>query len=151
MKSNEHSATVNGRGLPISNKFAVEICNYIRGKSLTVARKDLENVVSLKHAVPFRKHNKDLCHKKGVGPGRYPVKASKVFINLLDSLRANAENKGLNEEALFVSVALSNRGPSRMKTGRNRGQMKNTHVTLCAEEREVVEKKVKKKKETKKA
>ena len=65
------------------------------------------------------------------------------FIRLLDSLKKNAEQKGLNSDDLVVSVAMANKGPTRMRQGRHRGQMKNTHILLCAQEQETKKEKKK--------
>ena len=139
-----HIAKVQGRGLPISKKFAVEVCDFIRYKPLSKANALLTEVLEMKRAVPFRRYKKDQSHKPSVGPGRYPLKTSYYFIKLLHSLEKNAEQKGLNSEALVVSVAMANKGNTRMRQGRHRGQMKNTHVLLCAEERAEKKEKAKK-------
>src|SRR3989344_9677018 len=96
----EHIAIVRGLDLPISAKISVEICRFIRGKTLTKAKYQLEQVLEQKIAIPYVRYHREVSHKpgKGLGPGRYPVKATKQFIQLLDSLQANAENKGLNTE-----------------------------------------------------
>jgi|SRR3989344_3851609 len=138
-----HIVKVQGRALPVSKKFAVEICNFIRYRPMNKARSMLVDVLEGKRAVPFRRYKKDQSHKKEVGPGRYPMKSSYFFIRLLDSLKKNAEQKGLNSDDLVVSVAMANKGPTRMRQGRHRGQMKNTHILLCAQEQETKKEKKK--------
>jgi len=92
-----------GRSLPISKKFTVEVCNFIRGKSITNAKKILENVVAGKQAIPFRRYNSDLSHKRGIGPGRYPKNVCNEVIQLIESVEANAQFKGLNTSNLKIS------------------------------------------------
>ena len=62
------------------------ICNFIRGKKIDSAISDLELVIKKKKAVPFKgeiPHRRDL----GVMSGRYPINASKIFIQILKGLR----------------------------------------------------------------
>ncbi|MBS3175156.1 50S ribosomal protein L22 [Candidatus Woesearchaeota archaeon] len=135
MKSEINSAVVNARSLPISTKYSVEICNFIRYKDLKTARKQIENIVEMKKALPIRRFGWDLGHKKEVGPGTYPVKAGKHFLQLLDSAKSNAENKGLNGENLVITIAKANKAERRWRAGRKgRVKMKNTHVTIKVEE-----------------
>src|SRR3989338_8031009 len=96
MEEKTNIAEVYGKSLPISTKFSVEICNAIRNKELSRAKKILEDIISMKHALPIRRFGKDRSHKIGTGPGRYPIKASSLFLSLLNSVEANASNKGLN-------------------------------------------------------
>ena len=52
-----------GRSLKISPKHAVEICNKIRGMKVEKAKAYLEDVIEMKKAVPFKKHNKKVGHR----------------------------------------------------------------------------------------
>src|SRR3989338_2879916 len=99
----EHMARALGNSLPISTKHSIEICSFIRNKSLNEAKKILSLVVQHKKAIPFRRFNKGIGHKKIVGPGRYPENASSEIIKLLESVEANAQFKGLNTSNLTIS------------------------------------------------
>ena len=66
-----------GRNLQISTKQSVEICNFIRNKSLKVAKNMLNSVVNKKIAVPYKRYRRDVGHKAGMASGRYPITASK--------------------------------------------------------------------------
>ena len=50
----ENMAKVVGRALPISTKFSIEICNFIRNMSTSNAKEMLKGVVEGKRAVPFK-------------------------------------------------------------------------------------------------
>ncbi|MEK6948472.1 MAG: 50S ribosomal protein L22 [Nanoarchaeota archaeon] len=130
-------AVVRGRSLNVSTKFSIEICNKIRGMKLGSARRFLEDVIKQNVALPVRRHNFDLGHKPGkIGPGRYPVKSSQMFIRLLNSLEANASNKGMSVNNLYVEFAKSDKGEVKWRAGRKgRQKMKNTHIELRAGER----------------
>ena len=134
---NKNYATVKGRSLNVSTKFSIEICNRIRGMKLISARRFLEDVIKQNVALPMTRHNWDLGHKPGkVGPGRYPVKASQMFIRLLNSLEANATNKGMSVNNLYLEFAKSDKGEVKWRAGRKgRMKMKNTHIELRAGER----------------
>ena len=68
----ENMARAIGMVLPISFKQSVEICSFIKNKSITDAKKALNNAIEKKAAIPFRRYNWDLGHKRKIGPGRYP-------------------------------------------------------------------------------
>lgn len=100
-----------GRELRISRKHAVEICRAIKGKTLEEAKKFLEDVKNKRRPVPFRVHNKKLGHRRGCGgAGRYPVKAAREILKVLENAEANALYKGLNVEKLRVVHACAKKG-----------------------------------------
>jgi large subunit ribosomal protein L22 len=146
----EHTAKVIGRNLSISTKQTIEIANHIRGRNLLQAKEILSKVMTKKHAVPYRRFNMDTGHRKGkVGPGRYPIKASKEIIMLLESLEANAQNKGLDIDALYIKTIIPNQGVTSWRYGRHRRrQTRRTNLEIIAEEKEE-EKKTKRKTEKK--
>ena len=65
----EKTARAAGRSLQISPKHAVEICREIRGMYLDEAKEYLEDVIQKKRAVPFRRHNKKVGHRRGLTVG----------------------------------------------------------------------------------
>lgn len=136
--TNEHEAKVIGRNLSISTKQTIEIANLIRGKNLVKTKELLERVIKKEKAVPYRRFNMDTGHRKGnVGPGRYPVKASKEMLMLLNSLEANAQNKGLDVDALYIKTIMPNKGSTVWHYGRHRRrQAKTTNIEIVAEEKE---------------
>jgi len=134
---------VSGKNMPISHKQCYEIANFMRGKQIDAAIKLLENVVVQDRAVPYRRFNRDICHKAGgVGPGRYPKKASEHLIKLLKNLRGQAQDKGLDINKVFVIHAAMQKGARLRHYGRKIGLIrKNTHFELVGKE---IEKAVKK-------
>jgi len=102
-----------GRGLKISPKHAVEICSKLRGMKVDNARNYLEEVIQMKKAVPFKRHNKKVGHRRGLEgwpTGRYPVKAASQILDVLNNAEANAEYKGLESENLKIMHISSHRG-----------------------------------------
>lgn len=138
MTENEQIATARGTNLGISTKFAMEVARFVRGKSLIKAKKDLENVLLQKVAVPFKRYHFDLGHKRGAsGPGRYPLKTTQEILTLLESAEANADNKGLDKESLYVKSIITNKGSTQVRAGRKRARhAKRTHVEIILAEKE---------------
>ncbi|HET8719536.1 MAG TPA: 50S ribosomal protein L22 [Candidatus Nitrosotenuis sp.] len=127
----------------ISHKHAREIAVMIKGLSIEKARDYLQEVISLKRAVPFRRYKMQVGHRTdtGVMSGRYPKKAATEFIKLLDNLEANAEYKGMDLDRLKIIAANAHRGVLVKRfTPRAMGRAtpKNnvlTHIELVAQEK----------------
>ena len=101
----ERTAKASGRELRISPKHAREICKTIKGMMLEDAKKFLEDVIALRRPVPFRRYKKKVPHRRGLQgfcTGRFPVKAARHILRLLNEVEANAEFKGLNTEKLKI-------------------------------------------------
>lgn len=99
-----------GREMPVSPKFAREVAGMIRGMKVDTARQALEDVIDKKRAVPLKRYNKRVSHKPGVGPGRYPIKAAKAILGVLDSAASNAEYKGLDVSNMAIATISVARG-----------------------------------------
>tara|TARA_Y100000310_G_C20441742_1_gene696455 strand:- start:99 stop:650 length:552 start_codon:yes stop_codon:yes gene_type:complete len=152
MKTDAHTAKVVGKNLSISTKHAVVISNAIRGKNLKKSKKFLEDVLEMKTAVPFTVHNKKIGHRKGkIASGRYPQNATKEILKLLNSVEANAQDKGLNTENLLIKTIVPNKASRPWHHGRQRRtKMKRTHLEINVIEKQKKSKKSKlKKSETK--
>jgi large subunit ribosomal protein L22 len=111
--SGESYVRAKANELPISPKHAIEIAKFIRDKNVDVAIDYLHEVVALKKAIPFKHFNRKVAHKRGLDrwdAGRYPQKASKAFIRLLESLKKNAEYSGVDVEKLQLIHVTANRG-----------------------------------------
>ncbi len=108
----EHSSQAIGRELRISHKHSVEICRLLKGKDIEDAKKYLEKVINLEAAVPFRRYKRCVGHRKGkgFGPGRFPQKAAKAILSVLEAAESNAEYKGLDPENMLVLHISANRG-----------------------------------------
>lgn len=128
-KLKKTEAIVRAENIPISTKESSEICRFIKGKKISEALRNLEEVVALKRAVPMRGEHP---HRKGkIMSGAYPKKTANNFIILLKSLAANASD--LNEPV--ISEAFANIG-SRPYGKFGRVRKKRTHVFI-----KVIEKK----------
>lgn len=151
-KYTENMARAIGDSLPISTKQAIEICGFIRGKTLVDAKGLLDSIIQLKSALPLKRFHKKVAHKKKMGAGRYPVKSCKVILKLLESVEANAQFKGLNTANLVIVHMCANKASTPWHYGRIRGRkMKRTNVEVVVEEKAVKKKeeKVEKKEEPK--
>lgn len=114
----DRTVKCSGRELKISPKAATEICRTLRGMRLDSAKELLEAVQLKKRAIAFRRYKKEVPHRsldEGWYAGRYPVKAAKKFLFLLEELEANAEYKGLDVDRIRIVHAATMRG---MKTQR---------------------------------
>jgi large subunit ribosomal protein L22 len=96
----------------ISPKYSVEISREIRGMQLQKAKDYLQDVIDMKRPLPIKKYKRKVSHRKGsgFGPGRYPEKAARVFLKLLNDCESNAEYSGLNTDALFIKHIVAHRG-----------------------------------------
>lgn len=131
----ENCAKAVGLSLPISRKQSVMICNFIRHKNVKLAKQHLAEVILEKRAVPFTRFNDNRCHQAGMGPGRYPIKACKNILALLESAEANAQFKGLSTADLVVRHASAQKGPGVWRYGRQRRRKaKRSHIELVLEE-----------------
>jgi len=108
----EKHAVARGGGLNISPKHAMEVCKVIKGWDTKRAKGYLERVILQKQAVPFRKFNGKVGHRKGAGfgPGRYPKKASAAILKTIESAESNAENLGKDVEILWIRHISASRG-----------------------------------------
>ena len=132
----EHMAKALGVALPISFKYSVEICSFIKNRTLSDAKKVLQEVINKKTAVPFRRFDFDLGHKRKIGPGRYPEKASKEFIKLIESVEANAQFKGLNTSNLVITHISAHNSGKAWHYGRfSRRRVKRANIEICLEEK----------------
>jgi len=144
----EKMARVIGKDLPVSSKHCIELCSFIRGRKLERAKELLEEVLRMERPVSFKRFTEGAGHKHGMASGKYPLKATAELLMLLNSVEANAQQKGLNTSALTIIHACANRASRPHHYGRIRGiKAKRTHMEIVVAEREEKESK---KKETKK-
>jgi large subunit ribosomal protein L22 len=112
--SGDNIAKAKANELNMSPKHSIEIAGFIRHKQINEAIAYLNEVIALKKAIPFKRFTRNVAHKRGLpgnwDAGRYPVKASKAYIRLLESLKKNAEYLGLDAEKLEIVHVTANRG-----------------------------------------
>ncbi len=104
------------RDIPVSIKDMREVVAVIRGMKLSEAKEYLERVIEKKEAVPFKRYKGKQSHRRGLADkwrwpiGRYPVKAAKYLLRLLEHVEANAEDKGLNKDKLVIKYIAAHKG-----------------------------------------
>ena len=126
----------------ISHKHAREVAVAIKGLSIEKARDYLQAVVNKERAIAYRRYNNEVGHRSdpGMMSGRYPQKAAKEFIKVLDNLESNAEYKGMDLDRLKIINATVHKGvivKRFIPRGMGRATPKNnilTHVELVAQE-----------------
>ncbi len=146
----ENMARAKALSLPLSTKHCIEIFNLIRYKEVTQAKKLLTQVINKEAAIPFRRFNGDVGHKKGMAAGRFPEKSSKGIIKLLETAEANAQFKGLNTSDLVIKHICANRAAKTMRYGRKRSRRaKRTSIEVVVEEKKKAKKAEEKKPQAK--
>ncbi len=130
-----HNAKAVMHSLPFSTKQGKEICNFLRYKKTAFAKEFLEKVIMLKTPVPYKIAVKDLGHKPGIGPGRFPQKAAGFFLQAVQSVEANAQYKGLDVTSLVISKILVQKGAIPFTGKRQQVKSKRTHIEIEVEER----------------
>jgi len=144
-ETNEREARAQAVNAPISLKVSVEICNFLKGKTTEKAIAYLKDVEEVKKPIPFKKFNMDRGHKRGMGPGRFPVKAAGVFIKMIQNAVKNAGAKGLSSDLVIKNI-IPNKGVVGYHHGNRRGlKTKAVHLQCY-----IVESAVKSAKATKK-
>ena len=126
----EHLAVARALNLPVSTKQCVELSTNLRYRTTAYAKKFLQDVLVQKRAVVFRRFTQDLGHKPGVGPGRYPQKAAREFLKLINSVEANAQFKGLDTANLKIVKILANKAAIPFTGSRLRRNTKRSHLEV---------------------
>ncbi|MCH7771780.1 MAG: 50S ribosomal protein L22, partial [Bacteroidetes bacterium] len=120
---------------------------FIRGKEVNYVKEVLSNVIKEKQAIPFRRFNSDVGHKRNMAAGRYPKKASKEILDLVNLVEANAQFKGLSTSKLIIKHINANKAATTLRFGRKRSRKaKRTNVEVIVQEK-ITKKKMQIKKE----
>ena len=146
----ERSAKAMGRELTISKKDAVELCRFVKGRSLDDARDTLAAVADGDEPVPLKKHNSGSGHTSGLDgwdAGGFPKKAAEAINDVLYNARSNAEEQGFDAEEMVVDhIAAHKVGESRGMKPRAMGRatqwnsdLVDIEVVLLQEDYEVEE------------
>jgi large subunit ribosomal protein L22 len=104
-------------------------------------------VIEKKVAVPYRRYHNEVAHRSnirdGFFSGRFPNKASKEFLRLLDNLESNAEYKGMDLDRLEIVSCVIHKGTKLKRftpraMGRSSPKVDTlTHVEIVAREGKV--------------
>ena len=112
----------------ISLKKSVEVANAIRGQKVNVAIAYLERVAGLEAAIPYKRFNAEMPHRKGKGmaAGGFPVNVATEFLRVLKSAKKNASEQEISGD-LFIIATSVRKGSQRYHMGRYSGRkMKST-------------------------
>ncbi|MEK6892966.1 MAG: hypothetical protein AABX07_02075 [Nanoarchaeota archaeon] len=131
VKVKKEEAIAKGLNLHASKKHCMYICSFIKNKSIDWAILELQKVIQLKRPIPFKG---EIPHRSypGMMSGRYPVSASKQFINILKALKGNVIANGMELEKTRIYFGSANWASRPQKRGGAR--FKRTHVLLKAKE-----------------
>ena len=134
-----------GRELRVSHKAAREVCKAVKGMNLDEAKDFLQQVILKKKPVPFRRFKKKAGHRRGLQKayaGRYPIKAARKVLEVLEGAEANAEYRGLDMERLRIIHASAYPGMKIKRSiprafGRSSPRFETLcHIELVLEQRE---------------
>jgi large subunit ribosomal protein L22 len=124
-------AIARGQDVRASKKQCTYICTFIKGKSIDNAISDIESVINMKRPIPFKG---EIPHKKGKGmmSGRYPVKASQIFIKLLKGLRGSVIQNGLDLDKTRLKICSATNASRPLRRGNV--EAKRSDIILIARE-----------------
>lgn len=140
-----HMARAFSTNQPASVKYSLEIARCIKGKNVDDSMKWLGLISEGKAYLPLRTYHKKVPHRKGnptfgTKSGRYPQRTCGVWINLLNTVKANADVKGLDTKKLRIVHANATHGFQRIRNqaqGRISGKQrkaKSTHIEVIVRE-----------------
>ena len=110
----EIHAAARGTGLNISPKAAREVCKALKGMDLEKAKNYLGRVIKMDQAVPFKRHDGKVGHRRGKGmsTGRYPVKTAAAILKVIESAGNNGEAIHIDIENWRILHIATSRGVS---------------------------------------
>ena len=116
-------ATASETGAPVSFRHSRVICKAIKGKKTSKVRRILEDIMNEKKSID----------------GKHYTKTVKKFLEIIKSAEANAKQKNLSVDRLFIKNATADKGEAmyRPKTRWNlRGRrQKSANIKIIVEER----------------
>ncbi len=144
-RDEKKAAKAIAKNQPVSTKYATELCREIKGKKVSKVEKRLERIRDGKEFLPLRTYNRKVAHRKGdsvsgVKSGRFPKILCETAINVLGSVKANADFKGLDSENLIITHCFASSGFARKGMQPNghisgkRRKKKSTHIEIIVEE-----------------
>ncbi|BFH73483.1 50S ribosomal protein L22 [Sulfurisphaera javensis] len=104
------------RNVPASIRDLYNVCKAIRGMKLNDAKRFLYDVLDEKDALPFWRHSHGASHKSNISPkwkvksGRYPKKAIKYVLKVLENAENNANSKGLDMDNVKIVHIAAHKG-----------------------------------------
>lgn len=117
------TATARDTNSKVSSKHSLIVCRKIRGMKTDKAKKFLEDVLNEKRSLD----------------GKYYTNTVEKYLEILKAAVANAKEKNLAADRLFVRNAISNRGEEQYRARtrwRLRGRKgRSTNIEIILEER----------------
>ena len=98
----DKTAKAYGYELHCSRKDAQNLAYAIKGMKTEDAKKYLQSIIDMKQPIPTVFHKRKRAHKKGMGPGSYPVRAARYMLKTLKNAENNAEYKGFDPENMKI-------------------------------------------------
>ncbi|KAL0447249.1 UNVERIFIED_CONTAM: 60S ribosomal protein L17-2 [Sesamum latifolium] len=142
------SCKARGSDLRVHFKNTRETSHAIRKLPLAKAKRYLEDVLAHKQAIPFTRfcggvgRTAQAKNRHSNGQGRWPVKSAKFILDLLKNAESNAEVKGLDVDALYIShIQVNQAQKQRRRTYRAHGRINPymsspCHIELILSEKE---------------
>ena len=129
----------------VSLKFSLELIREIKGKRVDKAEAFLRRIMEYKEFLPLRAYKKKVAHRRGdarsfTKSGRYPIKVAKIWLSLLESVKANADYAGLDADNLIITHAFASQGyrrysyQSQGRIGGKRRIKKSAHIEVAVRE-----------------
>ncbi|KAG9157579.1 hypothetical protein Leryth_022254 [Lithospermum erythrorhizon] len=125
-----------------------ETAHALRKMPLVKAKRYLEDVLAHKQAIPFTRYcggvgrTAQAKNRHSNGQGRWPAKSAKFILDLLKNAESNAEVKGLDVDALYIShIQVNQAQKQRRRTYRAHGRINPymshpCHIELTLSEKE---------------
>jgi len=111
IKNAENIVLAQRYDIDASYKDLVAVCDAIRYMNAGAALDKLDRLIAMEIPIEYRRHNKHMGarHELGGRKGAYPVRAAKEVRLALINAIANADNKGLPGEDLYIVHATANK------------------------------------------
>ena len=127
-----------------SFKDLAEVCGRIKGKSTDWAKEFLDKASKGEIPVLYKRHNKGLGHRRELGgkKGRYPKKAARIVLKVLNSAIANAVQKSLSTDLIILHASANKKhiyGRMAPKGGLMRSDYETARVEVVLVERRLDE------------
>lgn len=142
-----------GSDLRVHFKNTRETAQAVKKLPVAKAKSYLEDVLAHKQAIPFRRfcggvgRTAQAKSRHSNGQGRWPVKSAQFLLQLLKNAESNAEVKGLDVDALYIShIQVNQAQKQRRRTYRAHGRINPymsspCHIELILSEKEAPVKK----------
>jgi ribosomal protein uL22 len=111
IKNAENIVLAQRYDIDASYKDLAAVCDAIRYMNAGAALDKLDRLIAMEMPIEYKKHNKHMGarHELGGRKGAYPIRAAKEVRLALINAIANANNKGLSGEDLYIVHATANK------------------------------------------